>query len=405
MNIFFDIALRYLFGRKSTNAINIITGISVLGISIGTAALILILSVFNGFESLIKNFVDDFNPDLKVQPIEGKRFLMEDSLLIALYDIDGIDRISKTLEEVALFEYEGSHVGVIKGVDDEFRYVTAIDSTIKSGSYVLESNGVQHGVAGVGLSRLISINVMDPFTPMTVYIPKRKRSGPLDRKDFTTRSVYPKGEFTIANEKDNRYYFCSLALLESMLKLKGYVSALEIKLKPEADEETVAANIKIAMGDAYTIKNRYEQEATYFKVMNIEKWMSALIASLAVLLMAFNIIGSLWMIVLEKKKDIAILKSMGSTSRNIKQLVLNEGLLITCLGLFIGVVLALIIYYGQINYDLISMNGSYLVNSYPIKLKLSDFFIVFAIVFTIGFMASLLPAGKAAQIPALVRDE
>lgn len=405
MNIFFDIARRYLFGRKSTNAINIITGISVLGISIGTAALILILSVFNGFESLIKNFVDDFNPQLKVQPIEGKRFLMEDSLLIALYDVEGIDRISKTLEEVALFEYEGSHVGIIKGVDDEFRYVTDIDSTIKSGEYVLEADGVQHGVAGIGLSRLISINVMDPFTPMTVYIPKRKRSGPLDRKDFTTRSLYPKGEFTIANEKDNRYYFCSLSLLESMLKLKGYVSALEIKLKPEADLQTVAENIKAVMGNGYTVKDRYEQESTYFKVMNIEKWMSALIASLAILLMAFNIIGSLWMIVLEKKKDIAILKSMGSTSRNIRQLVLNEGLLITCLGLVIGIILALVIYYMQINYDLISMNGSYLVNSYPIKLKLTDFLIVLTIVFIIGFLASLLPARKAARMTALVRDE
>jgi len=404
MNLYTDIARRYLFSKKSTNAINIITGISVLGITIGTAALILILSVFNGFEQLIKDMVDNFNPDLKVIPLEGKRFEVSDSLVSQLLMIKGIDKISKTLEEVALFEYDGvQEAGFIKGVDDQFVAVTAIDSTIRQGQYLVKDGERFYGVPGYRLARNLSMNIDDRLTPINIYLPRRKKTNQLQR-DFITREIMPVGFFSIESEQDHQYVITSLDLIDQMLKTKGSISALEIKLLPSASEEDVKVAISTQM-KGVKIMNRYEQEETYFKVMKIEKWMSFLIGSLMIILIAFNIIGSLWMIVLDKKKDISILRSMGSTASQIKELFLKEGLFITLLGCLFGICLAILIYFIQAYQGIISMSGSHIVEAYPIELRFWDFVIVVSTVFFIGYLASILPAKKAAGIPALIREE
>ncbi len=405
MNVFTDIARRYLFSKKSTNAINIITSISVVGISIGTAAMILILSVFNGFESLIKDYVDDFNPDIKLSLIEGKRFEVNDSLMQALKQIDGVETFSKTIEEVALFEYnEIQEVGVIKGVDEMFPIVTSIDSTLDLGDYIVESEDQYFAVTGYGLARKLSMNLDDFRSTLSIYLPKRKKRSPLEG-DFITKEILPSGFFSIQNEKDHHYVITSLNLIQGLLKTKGQIDALEFKLANGADEEYVRTNIQNLVGEKFKTENRYEQEETYFKVMNIEKYMSLLIGTFTILLIAFNLVGSLWMIVLEKKKDIAILKSMGSTSQNIRELFLKEGVFITVLGVIAGIILALVIYYIQVKYGIIAMAGSHIVQAYPIELRMADILLVIAIVSLIGFIAALLPAKKAAEIPALIREE
>lgn len=405
MNIFTEIARRYLFGKKTTNAINIITGISVLGIAIGTAALILILSVFNGFESLIKDYVDDFNPDLKVSLIEGKRFACTDSMLTLIQDINGVAVVSKTLEEVALFEYNDiQEAGVIKGVDNLFAEVTTIDSTIKQGEYIIESEQQYFAVTGYGLARKLSMNLEDFRTSLSIYLPKRKKKSALE-KDFIAKDILPSGFFSIQNDKDHQYVITSLDLIEGLLKSRGQITALEIKLDNEAAESEVSQSIANVMGDGFKIQNRYQQEETYFKVMNIEKYMSLLIGSFTILLVAFNLIGSLWMIVLEKKKDIAILRSMGSTAKNIQALFMKEGVMITLLGLLLGIALSLIIYYIQVKFGLIAMSGIQIVEAYPIELRWGDYLLVIMIVLIIGCLASLLPSKKAAKIPAMIREE
>ncbi len=405
MNVFTDIARRYLFSKKSTNAINIITSISVLGISIGTAAMILILSVFNGFESLIKEVVDDFNPDIKLELAEGKRFEMDDDLMSKIRNIEGIEAMSKTIEEVALFEYDGiQEAGIIKGVDEMFPIVTAIDSTLDDGNYVVEDGDAYYAVTGYGLARKLSMNIDDFTTALIIYLPKRKKRNALE-KDFITKELLPSGFFSIENEKDHQYILTSLKLIESMLKTKGQINALELKLDASADEGLIRSEIEQLMGPKFVTKNRYEQEETYFKVMNIEKYMSLLIGTLTILLIAFNLVGSLWMIVLEKKKDIAILKSMGSTRQNILGLFLKEGVLITTLGVILGIILSVIIYYIQIKYGIIAMAGSHIVQAYPIELRISDILLVMFIVSLIGVLAAVLPAKKAAEIPALIREE
>lgn len=405
MNIFTEIARRYLFGKKTTNAINIITGISVLGIAIGTAALILILSVFNGFESLIKDYVDDFNPDLKISLVEGKRFSCPDSLVTAIQGMSGVSLVSKTLEEVALFEYNDiQEAGVIKGVDDAFAQVTTIDSTIKQGDYIIESDQQYFAVTGYGLARKLSMNLEDFRSSLSIYLPKRKTANALE-KPFITKDILPSGFFSIQNDKDHQYVITSLNLIDGLLKSKGQITALEVKLDNNAVESDVSESIANIMGNEFKIQNRYEQEETYFKVMNIEKYMSLLIGSFTILLVAFNLIGSLWMIVLEKKKDIAILRSMGSTAKNIQSLFMKEGVMITLLGLLLGIALSLIIYYLQIKFGLISMSGIQIVEAYPIELRWGDFLLVVLIVLVIGCLASLLPSKKAAKIPAMIREE
>jgi len=405
VNIFTDIARRYLFGKKTTNAINIITGISVLGIAIGTAAIILILSVFNGFESLIKDFVDDFNPDLKVSLIEGKRFACPDSVYQLIHDLDGVDIVSRTIEEVALFEYNGiQEAGVIKGVDHLFGQVTSIDSTIKQGEYVIESDTDYFAITGYGLARKLSMNIDDFRTTLGIWLPKRKKTSALD-KPFITKEILPAGFFSIQNDKDHQYVITSIDLIDGLLKTKGQISALEIKVNQEVDESTTKAEIVSILGDNYKIQNRYEQEETYFKVMNIEKYMSLLIGTFTILLIAFNLIGSLWMIVLEKKKDIAILRSMGSTSSNIQNLFIKEGMMITLIGLLTGIVLSILIYFLQVRYGIISMDGISIVEAYPVELRKMDFLLVVCIVLVIGCLASILPSKKAAKIPAMIREE
>lgn len=405
MNIFTEIARRYLFGKKTTNAINIITGISVLGIAIGTAALILILSVFNGFESLIKEYVDDFNPDLKVSLVEGKRFACSDSTVSVIQQLKGVSAVSKTLEEVALFEYNDiQEAGVIKGVDNLFAEVTTIDSTIKQGEYIIESEQQYFAVTGYGLARKLSMNLEDFRSSLSIYLPKRKKVSAFE-KDFITKDILPSGFFSIQNDKDHQYVITSLDLIEGLLKSRGELTALEIKLDSDAVESGVTQAIANVMGDKFKIQNRYQQEETYFKVMNIEKYMSLLIGSFTILLVAFNLIGSLWMIVLEKKKDIAILRSMGSTAKNIQSLFMKEGVMITCLGLLLGIILSLVIYYVQVKFGLIAMTGTQIVEAYPIELRWGDFLLVVLIVLVIGCLASLLPSKKAAKIPAMIREE
>ena len=213
------------------------------------------------------------------------------------------------------------------------------------------------------------------------------------------------GFFSIQNEKDHQYVITSLDLIEGMLKINGQVNAVEFKLATGADEEIVSQRILAVVGDTFKTQNRYEQEETYFKVMNVEKYMSLLIGTFTILLIAFNLVGSLWMIVLEKKKDIAILKSMGSTSQHIRELFLKEGVLITLIGLLLGIVFSFIIYFIQINYGLIAMTGSHIVHAYPVEMRGGDILLVILIVSLIGFLAALLPAKKAAEIPALIREE
>ncbi len=404
MKLAFDIARRYLFGKKTINAINIITGISVFGISIGAAALILILSVFNGFEELIGDHFNAFNPEIKITPKKGKFFKIDSNFLNKLNGIDEISDYSLTVEEVAYFIYGNSQsFGLIKGVDDKFNIVNNIDTAIVAGEYLLEKQGLSYGVIGNGLAGKMGVNVSDKITPISINVLNKKTTG------SKRGEVFPSGKFAILSQSDLEYVLISLDFAQYLIgNTKGEnadkYSAIEIKTKGDVD--LVQDKLKKELGNEFYIKNRREQDAELMKIMNMEKWIAYVIVSLSLFLIAINLIGSLWMIVLDKKKDIAMLQSMGANKSMIKQIFLYVGMLISGFGLIIGFIIALLFYFAQKNFDLIGIpEGATIIDAYPVQLRFIDFIIVSITVLLIGFLISLLPARKAGQISAFVREE
>ena len=405
MNLPLKFARRYLFAKRSTNAINIITSIAVFGVAVGAAALILVLSVFNGFEDLINGMFSAVNPDVRVIITKGKTFEADSTMIAKLKAIDGIEVVSQTLEEVAFFEYKDNQdFGILKGVDEQYPLVTGIDSMVREGSFKLRENGRSLAVLGLGMRNNLSVSVDDLFTPISVHMPKRK-VGLFETQLFRTRYAYPYGTFIVQQDFDNQYVVTSLDFARELLALPDRITALEIKLFPGFSTRTTFDAIQEVLGPDFEVKNRYQQEESFMKLMQMEKWLSYAIVSLMMLMVSFNIIGALWMIVLEKQKDIAILKSMGASENLVRNIFLSEGLLLCTTGLVVGFGFAILAYLLQKSYGLISIPGNVLVDAYPISMRSVDFVIVAVTVLFIGLLASIPPALKARRVQAIIRAE
>lgn len=405
MNLSIDIARRYLFGKKSTNAINIISWISVLGVAIGTAALILILSVFNGFEVLISSLFNAFNPDIIITPKEGKDFEDREEVFKGLMDINGVEAVSKTMEEIVLFQYDNvQEVGILKGVDTYFNAVTSIDSTIRRGTFLLQEKGISYGVIGMGIANKLGVTIQDGFTPIVVYFPNLGSSSPFSQ-NYSSQVLYPGGIFTVQTERDFEVIISSLAFLQKLRSDANSIGAYELKLNPKAREKDIKKEITAILGDGFYIKNRFEQDEAFLKLMNIEKWVSFALAGFAFVLIAFNLVGSLWMIVLDKRKDISILKSMGFTDRGIQMLFILEGIFICGLGIIIGLIMAFVFYGLQKQFGIISIPSGFIINAYPIEMRFYDLLVVGITVFSIGFLASLPGSIRARNIKSFIREE
>ena len=405
MKLSYQFARRYLFGKKSTNVINIITGIAISGIAVGSCALILVMSVFNGFHDLLYTLFNSFNPPAKVIPVEGKVFEVDSSVIAKIKRIDGVDEVSITLEETAMFQYDDQRAfGTIKGVDEFYIKVNNLDSVITEGEYAIQNEHVSFAVLGAGVKSSLGVNISDEFTPLKVYMPKRNSSVSSLNTPFNSRSIYPKAIFSFQQEYDREYVITSLDVVRELLNFENEASYFEIKYD-ENQEESIFKEIQNILGSSYLIKNRYQQEEAFLKIMNGEKWMAFAILTLTLLLVAFNLVGSLWMIVIDKKKDISILKTMGATRQLIRNIFLSEGLLVCGIGLCIGFLLAIIIYYLQGNFSLISIQEGFIVDSYPIRLLIIDFIAGAVAVMGIGLIASILPALKAETIGSYIREE
>jgi lipoprotein-releasing system permease protein len=407
MNLPLKIARRYLFAKKSTNAINLITGISVFGLSLGAAALVLVLAVFNGFEKLITGMMSNFNPDVKITVTKGKTFIADTLIINQLRQLNGVQFVSESLEEIAFFQYDKSQAfGKLKGVDQYFHQINRIDTTIREGEYLLTDSKADYAVMGGGMRNQLGVYEQSFATPLSVYMPKREEGGILS-KPFATAFLYPKGSFVIQTEFDNQYVLTTLAFVRDLLNAPDELSSLEIKLKSGIDAKQTLADIRRIMGNDYTVKDRYQQDEAFMKVMNIEKWMSYAILGLTILLVAFNMVGALWMIVLEKQKDITILKSMGATERMIRNIFLNEGLLICLTGLILGFVLAIGLYFYHIYTEggLVPLPPGFATDRYPVALKISDFVIVAVTVISIGLLASMPAAYRAMRVASATHEE
>lgn len=375
-----------------------------LGLTVGTAALLLILSVFNGFEDLISKLMNAYNPDLKVVAAEGLFLELDSAQMAKVGAIPGVKQWSESLETVVLFDYDGSQeAGIVKGVDPHYQKVTNIDSTIVRGEYVTTQGNTRFAVLGSGMFNKLSVNPSDPLTPIVVYA-ALKSKGPLSR-DYATLELYPAGVFTVGSEEDMQYVLTDIQAVRELIQRPTATSSLEIDLEDQADVNSIRAALTGLLGNKVMIKDRYQQDEAFLRIMNIEKWIAYLIACLTLGLISFNLIGALWMIVLEKKRDISVLKSMGFTNLRVRKLVMQLGTLIGILGLVFGLILASILYWLQKNYDLVAVPPGFMIDAYPIEFRWQDFLLVSITVIFLAWLASLLPAFRASRISAFVRHE
>lgn len=392
---------RYFRARKSTQAINIISWISVVAITFGTAALITIFSAFNGFESLVKSLYATFYPDIRVSPVTGKTMLITPDQLGTLRKMNGIHQLSSVVEERALLQ-NGSlqSVVTIKGVDENYHKVTGIDSALYHGVYQLGSEVKPGLVMGVGIEQALGLQADRAIAPLTIYMPRKGISFAGDPSAALAAAVaYPQGSFAIQSEFDNRYVLTDLAFLKSYLMYAAdEYAALEIKVHRDADMDALKKRIQATLGEKVKVEDRYEQNQSLYATIRMEKWAIYAIFTLILAVAAFNMIGALSMLVLEKKKDIQVLKSMGADEGLIQKIFLAEGVLLGMLGTVAGVSISLIVYFLQTRFKLVPLEGAtFLIDHYPLKLMVNDFLLVGLTVFMIAVLAAWLPAQKASR--------
>lgn len=412
MNLPSRMAWRYLFARKSTNAINIITLIAAFGVAIGAAALLLLLSVFNGFEDLFLGMFNNLNPDVRIVAAAGKTFDVDEEMLSGLYKLDGVEVVSQTLEETAIFSYdEKQSAAHIKGVDSFYPRINGIDTMVREGTYDLNPTSGSNNGALVGnqLSIVLGVDPLNQFERLTAFMlrPKPRGSSFLTtgRSNYQRMEFRPGGIIRSQEAFENQAVLVSLSKARELLSVSdSTVSSLELKLAAGFQTKDTYRRIQQYMGPGYTIKNRYEQENSILKLMKVEKWVGFAIVSLMMVLISFNLVGALWMIVLEKKRDISILRSLGMTSGNVSSVFLRVGLLLCGLGLLTGFVLASALFVLQKTFGLFSLPGL-MTEAYPISFRWYDFPVVALTVLSIGLLASLLPAQRAGKIDSVVVEE
>lgn len=405
-------AWRYLFARKSTNAINIITFVAAFGVAIGAAALIIALSVFNGFEDIFVGMFNNLNPDVRITAARGKTFEATDDLLARIRKVDGVRVISQTLEETARFQYLGHQAfGPLKGVDSDYAAVNGIDTMIGEGRYDLDYPQVQAlgAIVGQNLAQELLIDPLNQFNTLSIYVPRpRTRGGGTilasGRLPYQVREVLPVGIVRSQEAFENQAVVIKLSLAREIMGVEdGIVSGLEIKLHPGFANGNTYQRIREAVGDQFVVKNRFEQENSILKLMRVEKYVAYAIVSLMMILISFNLVGALWMIVLEKRKDIVILRSLGMEGRDIRNVFLRVGLLICALGLLAGFGLATLVYIIQTRYEIIGLPYT-LAEAYPLSLRPLDFVVVAVTVLFIGLLASILPARRAELVELAVKE-
>lgn len=411
-------AILVVRGRKlwrswfgSLNAINLISYITVLGLTTGTAAFVLVLSVFNGFEGLVVSLYSDFYPDLRIESAEGKTFIADSAKLNQLEQLSGVEAFSLVVEENALLAFgDQQHVAKMKGVQSNYAQVAGIEQHMfYPGEFVVEKNDQAYAIVGYGVDDALGIqgNVDDPFHPLSVYVPRKGRGASImPGQDFRRKEMLVWGKFALQDEFDNEYVFMPLTFVQELLKYQPrQVSMIEINLKPATEKRTKRAIANLWQDD-YRVLTQFEQNALLFKVMRVENLVVYLVFGFILLIVAFNMIGSLSMTVIDKKKDIAILRSMGATPQFVRRLFITEGVLqgIVSLGFGFGIAILLGLLQQHVGLVRLSGGGTFLLEFYPVVFKTSDFVLVGGIVALIAALAAWLPAARASRIGKIITN-
>ena len=401
MNTAFYIAKRYLFAKKSTNAINIISAISVLGVFVGTTALIIILSVFNGFENVVLKMFNTITPHLLITPAKGKTFDPNTIYFQTLKKDKGIYSYTEILSENALVWYKDKQSpALIKWVSNDFLKNNSLDSITVEGKFVLQNAAGPNAVVGSALQTYLNVIPSDPFDKLQIYSPKKGLKtpsiNPMD--DFNALSISASGIFEVQQDFDNTA-IVPLSFARELFGEEKKISSIEINLNANEDIDDLKKSIEAVLGDTFIVKNRIQQNQALYNVLGSEKWMVYIILTFIVIIAIFNIIGSLTMLVIEKLKDISILNSLGAGKKLIRQIFLVEGMMITLSGCVFGLIIGFIFCILQQHYGFVKMGEATLLatNAYPIGLKWRDFLLVFVTVSTFSFIASSLAASLSVK--------
>ena len=405
MNLSFNIARRYFFSRKSAGSFNLITiisGISLLGYTVGTAALLIVLSVFNGFEGLFISMYNKFDADIHITGAKGKVFDVNKVDITSIKKMDGVWKISEVLEENALLKYgERQNLAIIKGVDENFKEVTDLDSSIVAGISLLQIGDTNFAIVGQGIAYQLSVDPNDVFYRLNIFVPKRGVTDVLNpQNSFMKAAISPVGIFSVQEEVDNKYVLVPLRFLQQLLDRENEISSLDIRIKSGAQMDEMKEKIAALLGKNFIVQNRFEQREGFFKVMKSEKAVSYLILLFILFVAASNTIGSLYILVMEKKRDLQILSSLGLTREQAAAIFKYEGLFIALTGCILGLIIGIGICYIQEKFGIVKVGGaeSFTLDHYPVKLKMVDALLVFVTVMFLGWLTSLYPARKAKEL-------
>ncbi len=398
MNFPFFIAKRYILSKKSTNAINIISGISVVGVAVASTALIVVLSVFNGFQDMVAMLLTNFDPQLKIETVMGKTMMADDAKLEKVRSLDAVEVATDCAEDVVVAVYNGKQMMLtLKGVGESFAELTNIDECIYGeGEFCLESNGVEYAVMGARAAQMMGTDV---HWEHYLKIYAAQREGQLDMSNPETGFVLdslmlPYNVFAVGQTKyDRNVILAPIGFARRVLDMQGEITSLELKLKEGADVDAVKKEIRNILGEGYKVSDRFEQQEDTFRIMEIEKIIAFAFLTFILIVACFNIIGSISMLIIDKKDDVRTLRNLGATDRQISQIFLFEGRIITTIGAVTGILLGLLLCFLQQEFGLVQMGsaGTYIINAYPVSVHLADVALVFFTVIIVGWAAVWYP--------------
>ena len=394
------IANRYLLAKKSHNLINIITWISILGISVGSFALIVVLSAFNGLEKVISEMNNSLTPDLQIAAVKGKTIDLTAFPLGQLKNIQGVDYVIPTITEDALFRAnDKQHIGQVKGVGVEYQEIERLNEITHGDNGLLLSDGeYDFAVPGMGVAWYLGINAYNPYAMVRVYVPKRGNASLMSLENsFNSDVLTVRSVFATEQEQDEKLVLVPFNWLSELLEYENKASNVELFTAPDADINKIKKEVKTVIGEDFTVKNQQEQQETLYRIMRSEKWAVYVILTFILILATFNVVGSLSMLMIDKRKDTEILKSMGADNKLIQRIFMNEGLLISVAGGIIGLLLGIILVLLQQQFGFVKFGtgGNYVVDAYPVLLKFKDVLLIFATILVVGCTSAFLTVRHA----------
>ncbi|MGL5914248.1 MAG: ABC transporter permease [Bacteroidales bacterium] len=389
----FFIAKRYLFAKKSHNVINLISLISAIGVAVGSFALVVALSIYNGIDNLVQSLHNTLVSDLQITPTEGKVFNPQDFDFDKIKQLEGVALYTENLEENALLKYsKKQHIATLRGVEQSFVQQSGLANATVEGEPLLKKGDLNMVIVGRVIAHTLELRP-NFFDLLSVYVPKRGAKLQLSNpsNSFNRESFKPSAVFSVEMETDSRYVFAPIQSVRNLLNYTTEVSSIEIYLTPDANHKNIQKKVKEILGDRLTVKNRYEQNEILYRMMQGEKWAIFFILAFVLLIASFNSIGSITMLIIEKKKDLKTLLTIGATRSTIHRIFMIEGVMITLLGCGVGMALGVLACLLQQTFGFIKLSGSFVVNAYPVQMQASDILLVLTLVTLIGYIAATIP--------------